>query len=71
VVVYRLTRPFADRGCHGAQHVLGTMYLKGKGVPQNEGQTAKWFRLAADQGDSTAQFELGRMYYDGQGVPQS
>jgi len=39
-------------------------------VPQDYGEAAKWYRLAAEQGDAIAQGNLGFMYYSGQGVPQ-
>ena len=35
------------------------MYDKGKGVPQNDLEAAKWYRLAAEQGDAAAQYTLG------------
>ena len=46
------------------------MYDAGEGVPQDDGEAVKWFRLAADQGDALAQYSLGDMYRTGEGVPQ-
>ena len=46
------------------------MYSTGEGVPQDDGEAVKWFRLAADQGNASAQFSLGNMYRTGEGVPQ-
>ena len=46
------------------------MYENGQGVPQNNAEAVKWYRLAADQGLAQAQFNLGVMYDDGRGVPQ-
>jgi hypothetical protein len=46
------------------------MYKKGYGVPQDNPEAAKWFRLAADQGQAMAQVTLGVMYANGHGVPQ-
>ena len=46
------------------------MYYKGQGVPQDDAEAVKWYRLAADQGDAKAQYNLGNMYRKGQGVPQ-
>jgi len=46
------------------------MYKKGYGVPQDNPEAAKWFRLAADQGEAFAQYHLGVMYGKGQGMPQ-
>jgi uncharacterized protein len=40
-------------------------------LPQDNAQTAIWFRKAADQGYADAQFGLGVMYAEGaEGVPQ-
>ena len=41
-----------------------------RGVPENDTEAVKWFRLAADQDVADAQFNLGVMYADGQGVPE-
>ncbi len=49
---------------------LGVLYAKGEGVPQDDEQAAKWFRLAAEQGNGNAQFNLGLLHGEGQGVPQ-
>ena len=38
------------------------------GVPQDDKEAVKWYRLAAEQGVTTAQLNLGAMYYNGQGV---
>lgn len=53
-----------------AQRYLGQRYLKGEGVPKDERESVRWFRLAADQGDAFAQCDLGYMYAIGQGVPK-
>src|SRR5262249_27764317 len=42
----------------------------GQGVPQDFGEAAKWYRLAAEQGNPTAQSNLASMYFSGQGVKQ-
>ena len=62
--------PLAEQGDALAQAVLGTMYDKGKGVPQDYKTAVKWYTLAAEQGTAVAQFNLGEMYRNGQGVPQ-
>ena len=46
------------------------MYYEGQGVPQDDKQAVKWWRLAADQGHADAQTNLGVMYAQGRGVPQ-
>src|SRR5262249_43795187 len=66
----RIARPLADAGDARAEAVLGSAYYRGRGVPQNDSEAAKWFRLAADQGNATARFTLGVMYGEGRGVPQ-
>ena len=35
------------------------MYAQGRGMPQDFGEAAKWYRKAAEQGDALAQFNLG------------
>ena len=49
----------------------GLMYDTGEGVPQNDTEAVRWYRLAAEQGLATAQFYLGLMYDTGRGVPQN
>src|SRR5262249_766171 len=66
----RLLRPLADQGDRAGQYNLGIMYREGQGVPRDDTEAAKWFRLAAEQGDAKAQHNLGNMYRVGQGVPQ-
>src|SRR5262250_1684755 len=66
----RLARPLAEAGDPRAEAVLGSAYYRGRGVPQNDSEAAKWFRLAADKGNAVARFTLGVMYGEGRGVPQ-
>ena len=51
-----------------AQYNLAVMYFSGVGVPQDRGEAAKWYGLAARQGNGNAQFNLGVMYQRGEGV---
>ena len=44
------------------------MYSSGRGVPQDDAEAVKWYRLAADQGIAEAQNNLGVMYGNGKGV---
>src|ERR1019366_6034446 len=60
----------AEQGMAEAQYMLGYLYHKGQGVPQDDTQAAGWYRKAAEQGDAGAQMQLGSLYKDGQGVPQ-
>ena len=46
------------------------MYDEGEGVPEDDKQAVKWYRLAAEQGRAKAQYGLGLMYARGDGVPE-
>ena len=63
-------QPLAEQGNAQAQYILGAMYAKGQGVPQDYGEALKWYHKAAAQGHANAQSNLGLMYSKGQGVPQ-
>ena len=63
-------KSLADQGHAYAQYNLGWMYANGEGVPEDDAEAARWYRLAADQGDADAQHNLGVMYYNGEGVPE-
>jgi uncharacterized protein len=66
----RVWRPLAKQGNHIFQGMMGSMYKKGKGVPQDYKTAVKWYKLAAEQGHALSQSHLGEMYKDGKGVPQ-
>ena len=38
------------------------MYATGEGVPENDTEAVRWFRMAAEQGIADAQSYLGYMY---------
>ena len=61
----------AEQGIAEAQFILGVMYDTGRGVPQNDAEAVRWFRMAAEQGNADAQVMLGYMYAAGEGVPQN
>jgi len=64
-------RAAANAGDAGAQFILGNTYLTGQGVPQDDVEAVRWYRLAAEQGQAAAQSSLGAMYANGRGgVPQ-
>ncbi len=60
--------PRPTRSDPDAQYNLGAMYANGQGVPQDEVESFRWFRLAAEQGHAEAQYSLGVMYSLGLGV---
>ena len=51
--------------------VQSRMYQNGRGVPQDDAEAAKWYRLVAEQGDTWTQTRLGVMYANGEGVPEN
>ena len=53
-----------------AQFDLGVMYSRGEGVPEDDAEAVRWYRLAAEQWDALAQTNLGFMYATGNGVSE-
>ena len=49
----------AEQGFVNAQFILGVMYDTGRGVPQNDAEAVRWFRMAAEQGNADAQVHAG------------
>jgi TPR repeat protein len=60
----------AEQGDARAQYNLGLMYAEGEGVPEDDVEAVRWYRLATEQGDAVAQNNLGVMYATGAGVPE-
>jgi len=63
-------RPLAEEGDMRAQFILGSLYDDGEGVPEDDAEAIRWYRLAAEQGAVTAQVLLGIKYWEGEGVPE-
>ena len=63
-------RALAEQGDADAQYGLGLMYANGRGVPEDDAEAVRWWRLAAEQGHARAQYNLGYMYRNGDGVPR-
>ncbi len=63
-------KPLAKQGQASAQYNLALMYEDGRGVPEDDKEAVKWYRLAAEQGVAWAQNNLGVMYDNGEGVPE-
>ena len=61
----------AEQGDAYLQHSLGLRHSLGRGVPQNDTEALRWFRLAAEQGDAFLQYDLGMRYDLGRGVPEN
>ena len=66
----RELKGLAIQGDAIAQTLLGDMYYKGWGVPQDYKLALEWYLKAAEKGDANAQYNLGLMYYNGSGVKQ-
>ena len=62
-------RALAEQGDAGAQFTLGLRCQFGLGVPEDNAEFVRWFRLAADQGHAGAQVNLWVLYANGEGVP--
>ena len=60
----------AAQGNVEAQARLGMSYDTGRGVPEDNEEALRWYRLAAEQGDIGTQIILGLMFSSGDGVPQ-
>ena len=60
----------AEQGHAGAQSLLGLKYARGAGVPEDDAEAVRWYRLAAEQGDAEGQWLLGSKYGNGDGVPK-
>ena len=60
-------RARAEQGDAEAQNNLGLRYANGEGVPQDDAEAVRCWRLAAEQGNASAQSNLGLMYATGYG----
>ena len=58
----------AEAGDAESQFNRGVLYANGRGVPQDDAEAVRLYRLAADQGHASAQFNLGVMYANGNGT---
>ena len=59
-----------DRATPLPRTTSGSCTAQGRGVPENDAEAVRWFRLAAERGFDRAQHNLGLMYANGDGVPQ-
>lgn len=71
VTALQLLGTLADQANPYAERILGIMYIKGQGVPQDYAMGMRWLRLAADRGQPDAQNEVGVLYQQGQGVERN
>ena len=66
----REVMPLAVAGDSRARALIGMMYVDGEGVPQDDAEALRWFRLSADHGHAIGQWMLGAMYAEGRGLPR-
>ena len=67
----RLFKLLAKQGHVESQRMLGNMYDKGLGLPQDFNEAIAWYQKAAKQNDRVAQYHLGLKYANGQGVAEN
>jgi TPR repeat protein len=61
----------ADQDNPYAERLLGIMYVKGLGVPQDDVMAMRWLRLAAEKGLPDAQNEIGVLLRQGHGIERN
>ena len=66
----QMMRPIAEQGDRHAQYLIGFMYERGQGVPEDPAKAAEWYGRAAELGNPFAQNNLGVLYKNGRGVTQ-
>ena len=52
-------KAIAEQGDATAQFNLGLMYDTGEGVPENDAEAVRWYRMAAEQGDANGAAQSG------------
>ncbi len=71
VTAMRLLGTLADQDNTDAERLLGIMYIKGRGVPQDFALGMRWMRIAAAKGSADAQHDVGMLYQRGWGVERN
>jgi TPR repeat protein len=66
-----LLRVAADAELPDAQHALGVLYLKGRGVARNPTEAAALFERAAQNGSQVGDVEYAILLFNGDGVPRN
>src|SRR5262249_57718586 len=65
------TRRVNDKADPKAMTLLAELYANGFGVPNNDVEASKWYKLAADRGDREAMFALAMFRIGGRGGPRA
>jgi TPR repeat protein len=66
-----LLRVAADAELPDAQHALGVLYLKGRGMPRNPAEAARLFERAAQNGSPVGEVEYAILLFNGDGVTKN
>lgn len=64
----QLVLPLAEKGEAAAQHILGTLYLRGLGVPRDVDTALEWLGRAAEQDFTQSQLLLANLLALGEDV---
>lgn len=64
-----LMRVAADAEIAEAQHALGVLFARGRGLPRDAGEAAIWFERAARNHHAPGEVELAILLFNGEGVP--
>jgi TPR repeat protein len=67
----RLLRIAAEAEIGDAQHALGVLHARGRGVPKNAEEAAKLYIRAAKNGSIAGEVELAIALFNGEGIPRS
>jgi TPR repeat protein len=63
-----LMRVAADAEIAEAQHALGVMFVRGRGLPRDTGEAVVWFERAARNHHAPGEVELAILLFNGDGV---
>ena len=72
LIAFKWYKRAAEQGHVEAHLAIANMYQNGIGIPKDQQEVLKWYRLAAEQGkqgDSETQYILGDAYRNGDVVP--
>jgi len=71
VLNYDKTLALAEKGDSDAQFVLGNMYFFEWGLPEDDTEISKWYRMADDQVIATIESNLGTVNDDNRVIPEN
>ena len=66
-----LLRTAAQAEIGDAQHALGALYLRGRGVTRDTAEAGRWFFKAAGNGSTAGEVEYAILLFNGEGVPKN